>query len=97
VPEPGPAPGPLTTVLTTPADEPADWLRAGQALHRLLLHAASSWAFASIHTQPLEVPATRAALRTELRLSGIPQMVLQFGRAGVAPLTPRLPVHELLI
>src|ERR1039457_3236194 len=32
-----------TAVLVTAADGPADWLRAGQALHRLLLHAASRW------------------------------------------------------
>jgi nitroreductase len=97
VPEPAPATSPLTAVLTTPADGPADWLRAGQALHRLLLHAAGDWVFASIHTQPLEIPAIRAALRTELQLAGVPQMLLQFGRAGAAPLTPRLPVRDLLI
>ncbi len=35
----GPAPA-VTAVLLTPRDSRADWLRAGQALHRLLLHAA---------------------------------------------------------
>jgi hypothetical protein len=88
---------PTTAVLTTAGDEPIDWLHAGQALHRLLLHAASSWVFAAIHTQPLEIPAIRTALRTGLPLSGVPQMLLQFGRAGSAPLTPRRPVRELLI
>lgn len=34
----GPAPA-VTAVLLTPRDSRADWLRAGQALHRLLLHA----------------------------------------------------------
>jgi hypothetical protein len=89
---------PLTTaVLTTAGDGPVDWLRAGQALHRLLLHAASNWVFATIHTQPLEIPPIRAALRTELQLSGVPQVLVQLGRAGATLLTPRRPVRDLLI
>jgi nitroreductase len=87
---------PTTAVLTTAADRPVDWLRAGQALHRLLLHAASNWVFATIHTQPLEIAPIRAALRTQLHLSGVTQMLLQLGRAGVAPLTPRRPVREMV-
>jgi nitroreductase len=86
-----------TAVLTTPGDRPEDWLRAGQALYRLLLRAAAGWVFASMHTQPLEIAPIRAALRTRLQLPGVPQMLLQFGHAGIAPLTPRRPVHELLI
>ena len=48
-----------TAVLTTPGDTAADWLRAGQALQRLLLRAATRWVFASLQTQPLESPAHR--------------------------------------
>ena len=87
----------MTAVLTTRGDSPADWLRAGQALHRLLLHAASEWVFATLHTQPLELPPFRAAIRTQLRLPGVPQMLLQLGRARVAPLTGRRPASELLM
>jgi nitroreductase len=87
----------ITAVLTTAGDRPVDWLHAGQALHRLLLHAACSWVFTTIHTQPLEIAPIRAALRVQLQLSDVPQMLLQFGRAGSGPLTPRRPVHELLI
>jgi hypothetical protein len=61
------------------------------------VHAARNWVFATIHTQPLEIAPIRAAMRTELQLSGVPQMLLQLGRAGSAPLTPRRPVRELLI
>jgi hypothetical protein len=86
----------LTAVLTTRGDRPTDWLRAGQALHRLLLHAASEWVFATLHTQPLELPPLRAAVRTHLRLPGVPQMVLQLGRAHNAALTGRRPASELL-
>ncbi|HEU4423359.1 MAG TPA: nitroreductase [Pilimelia sp.] len=85
-----------TAVLTTGGDTPADWLRAGQALHRLLLRAASEWVFASLHTQALELVPIRAAIRAQLRLPGAPQMLLQLGRARIAPLTPRRPVGELI-
>jgi len=59
----GPAP-PVTAVLLTPGDGERDWLRAGQALHRLLLRAASRWVFARLNTQPLEDTATRTRVRT---------------------------------
>jgi hypothetical protein len=73
------------------------WRRIGQALHRLLLHAASEWVFATLHTQPLELPSLRAAIRTELRLPGVPQMLLQLGRAHIAALTGRRPPGDLLM
>jgi len=85
----------VTAVLTTAADTPADWLRAGQALHRLLLRAASRWVFASLQTQPLESPRYREEVRHLLALSGPPQMLLEFGRANSAPATPRRPQAEL--
>jgi DNA-binding GntR family transcriptional regulator len=85
-----------TAVLVTAADEPADWLRAGQALHRLLLHAASRWVFASLHSQLLELPALRVQIRTRLALPGAPQMLLQLGRAHTTAATPRRPPAEIL-
>jgi hypothetical protein len=47
--EGGGSPPAATGIVITPADSKADWLHAGQALHRLLLHAASRWVFASLH------------------------------------------------
>jgi len=85
----------VTAVLTTAADTPPDWLRAGQALHRLLLRAASRWVFASLQTQPLESPRHREEVRALLGLAGQPQMLLEFGRANVAHATPRRPQGEL--
>jgi hypothetical protein len=85
-----------TVILATAGDEPIDWLCAGQALHRVLLRAAGSWVFASLHSQPVEVPAVRRALRTRLRMAGAPQMVMQLGRAHTAPLTGRRPVGEVI-
>ena len=85
----GGAPPLATAVLLTVSDRRADWLRAGQALYRLLLHAASQWIFASLHTQPLEDAVTRGFMRSQLALPGYPQMLLQFGPATTASPTAR--------
>lgn len=90
---PGPA---VTAVLLTPGDSRADWLRAGQALHRLLLHAASRWVFASLYTQPLEAAPIRAVIRDRLALPGAPQMLLQLGVAHTTHATARRPPDELI-
>jgi hypothetical protein len=84
----------VTAVLTTAEDRRADWLRAGQALQRLLLHAATRWVFARVHTQPLENAVARALIRDELARDqalpgGHPQLLLQFGTAATAPATAR--------
>jgi hypothetical protein len=89
------APPAVTAVLTTPGDSAADWLRAGLALQRLLLHAATRWVFASMQSQPLESPAGRSQVRTLLQLPGQPQMLLELGRANTALATPRRPHSEL--
>jgi len=98
---PGPGPdGPppaATAVLVTPGDGRADWLRAGQALHRVLAHAATAWVSASLHTGPLEFPAIRDLIRVRLALPGAVQMVLQFGPAHSGMSSPRRPVPDLLI
>jgi hypothetical protein len=91
----GGAPPAATAVLLTSRDRRADWVRAGQALQRLLLHAASRWVFASLYTQPLENAATRGLIRERLALPGYPQMLLQFGPAGTAATTARRPPSEL--
>jgi len=85
----GGAPPSATAVLLTPGDRRTDWLRAGQALYRLLLHAASQWVFASLHTQPLEDPTTRELISSQLALPGHPQMLLQLGPATTASPTAR--------
>ncbi len=87
----------VTAILITVGDVRADWLCAGQALNRLLVHAASRWVFARMHTQPLESAPLRAEIRERLALPGVPQMVLQFGRADIAAATARRPASELLI
>ncbi|HBW21163.1 MAG TPA: hypothetical protein DEH11_20200 [Actinobacteria bacterium] len=91
------APAAATAVLITAGDGPADWLRAGQAMHRILLRAATAWVFGSLHTQPLEVQTVRALIRSRLALPGEPQMLLQLGLAHTTQATARRPPDELLI
>ena len=91
----GGPPSAATAVLLTTGDNRADWLRAGQALHRLLAHAASKWVFASLHTQPLENEPIRALIRDRLALPGSPQILLQLGRAHTTRATARRPPADL--
>jgi len=90
----GGAPPSATAVLLTLGDRRADWLRAGQALYRLLLHAASQRVFASLYTQPLEDAVTRDLISSQLALPGHPQMLLQLGPATTTSPTDRRPSDE---
>ena len=84
-------PAPVTAVLVTSGDRDEDWLHAGQALHRLLLRAASQWVFGNLQTQPLNVVWVRALIRQQLALPGWPQMLLQLGVARTTLSTGRRP------
>ena len=86
---------PQLTVLATRSNERADWLRAGQAMQRVLLTATMRGISASPLTQPLEVPD--AWLVRDPR-SGIehPQMILRIGYGLPVPPTPRRPVGDVL-
>lgn len=95
--QPGGEPPLATAVLMTPGDTELDWLRAGQALDRLLLRAAARWVFASLQSQPIESPRHRRAVGALAGGHGQPQLLLQFGRANTAPATPRRPQAELLV
>lgn len=83
------APPAVTAMLLTRGDSRGEWLRAGQALHRLLLHAASQWVSASLHTQALESEPVRSLIRQRLELTGHPQLMLQLGVTRSAPVTAR--------
>jgi nitroreductase len=91
-------PEPTVAVLTTDGDRPADWLRAGQALQRVLLTATMDGLGASYVNQPLELPDLRSRVRDELALPGFPQLILRFGRPveGWPAPTPRRPVRDIL-
>ncbi|GIH76744.1 Acg family FMN-binding oxidoreductase [Planobispora longispora] len=86
---------PRLAVLTTPGDGPADWLRAGQALQRLLLVATVHGLSASFLNQPLDLRDMRR--HTDPRHpGGHPQMIIRLGYGPAVPRAPRRPVPELL-
>ncbi|WJV44746.1 Acg family FMN-binding oxidoreductase [Streptomyces flavofungini] len=86
----------LMVVLTTPRDTRQDWLRAGQALQRVLLCAAGHEFAAGFHTQPLEFADLRALVRTLAPSGQHPQMVLRLGRINWQVRTPRRSPAEVL-
>jgi hypothetical protein len=88
---------PVLAVLGTARNGPAAWVAAGQALARVLLHAAACGVSASFLNQPCEVPLLRLRLRDVLGTAGWPQLVLRLGYPHAEPrATPRRPVHEVL-
>ena len=81
--------GQTLVLLATEADSTEHWLRAGEAMERLLLElTALDWQ-ASPLTQPLEDPLTRSELRDALSGGALPQMLLRIGRAAPTTATPR--------
>ncbi|MFI6802375.1 Acg family FMN-binding oxidoreductase [Streptosporangium canum] len=83
-------------VLTTPADAREDWITAGQALQRVLLHASAYDVHAAFHTQALETFHLREFLRQELLSSRYPQMIMRLGYTSDDSEGIRRPVAELL-
>ncbi|GAA2352267.1 Acg family FMN-binding oxidoreductase [Streptomyces violaceusniger] len=86
----------LATVLSTGCDRRDDWLRAGQGLQRVLLHAAAHHVSAAFHTQPLELPELREQLRPAAMTNHYQQVVLRLGYHAHPHPTPRRPVHDVL-
>ncbi len=71
---------PVLALLGTPGDRPADWLRAGEALQRLLLTACRAGIQAGYLNQPLQVAALRPDLQARFKTPGAVQMILRLGR-----------------
>ncbi len=90
------ATAPLLAVLGTAADDRRSWLRAGQALARVLLTACGQGLQASYLNQPLQVAALRPRLQ-QLVGEGFPQIVLRLGCPTAAiPAAPRRPVADVI-
>ncbi len=92
---PGGPPAPVTAVMVAPGEDEPSWLRAGQALQRVLLRAASQWVFARLQTQPLQSASVRAQLRGGLTPAGSPQLLLELGVVRSSHPTARRPASEL--
>ncbi|MER6623949.1 hypothetical protein [Streptomyces sp. NPDC000931] len=85
----------LVTLLASDRDDPLTWLRSGQALQRMLLHAAGYGVMAAFHTQPLEVPRLRTRIRQTLTAGQFPQMILRFGHPPCVRALPRRALAEV--
>ena len=86
---------PALLVLTTECDMRRDWARAGQALQRVLLLAASHGLAASYFNQPTELPELRQQL-SHLCGGGHAQIVFRLGTPIEADGTPRRAVSTIL-
>ncbi|MFB7914793.1 nitroreductase [Streptomyces sp. NPDC056061] len=87
---------PQLALLTTPGDHSLDWLRAGQALERVLLVATLHNVSTSFSTQPVEWPDLRWLLRDPVFGSGHAQMIVRLGYGPTGPHTPRRPMSQVL-
>lgn len=87
---------PQIALLGTEADLAVDWLRAGQAMERVLLQATLDGLATSVISQPLEWPELRHLTRDPNSKMGFVQMILRFGYGPSGPVTPRRPVTEVL-
>ncbi|MFF8864757.1 Acg family FMN-binding oxidoreductase [Streptomyces sp. NPDC015139] len=87
---------PHVALLGTAHDGPADWLRAGQALERVLLQATVDGLVASMTSQPLEWTEIRWAVRDPLSDMAHVQMVLRLGYGPEGPPSPRRSVADVL-
>ncbi|UBU11307.1 Acg family FMN-binding oxidoreductase [Nonomuraea gerenzanensis] len=88
-------PRPRLAALFTRQDGPRDWLRAGQALQRVLLTATAHGVAASLFSQPLDL---RAPQHRGDRVGpfGHVQMLARFGYGPPVGQVPRRPVSEVV-
>ncbi|MCK2220165.1 hypothetical protein MF672_041165 [Actinomadura sp. ATCC 31491] len=86
---------PQLAALFTRGDGPRDWLRAGQALQRVLLTATAKGVAASLFSQPLDLrPAQHRGDVTGP--FGHVQMLIRLGYGPPVPRVPRRPVPDVL-
>ena len=76
---------PLIGVLGTAGDTPSDWLSAGSAMQRVLLHATAQGLGAAFLNEPVHDLRVRDALRSMSFSSGAPQAILRFDFGDDAP------------
>ena len=83
-------------LICTTTDSPTDWLRAGEALERVLLEITRHGFTASPLTQVTEVPSARTQLRQDLDLLSYPHVLLRIGRAAPTPASRRRRLVDML-
>ncbi|GIE90957.1 Acg family FMN-binding oxidoreductase [Actinoplanes regularis] len=81
-------------------DEPLAWLRAGEALSAGWLTATENGISVVPHSAPIEVIATRQAMRAMIASTGYPYLVLRLGTIDPAdtgtPRTSRQPAEQII-
>lgn len=87
---------PQLAVLATRYDGPIEWLRAGQALERVLLEATAHGISTSLLNQVIEHEELRWQVNDPLGPWQRPQAVLRFGYGPPVPPTPRRPITDVL-
>jgi nitroreductase len=86
----------LATLVTYGADGPEQWLRAGQALQRVLLEATRCGLATSLFTQPLEDPELRDLFRDHDELTSV-QVALRIGYGHMMAASPRRPAEQVIV
>jgi nitroreductase len=89
-------PYPTIVILATEGDDPAAWVRAGQALQRVLLTATWLNLATTPISQPIEIPVIRESL-TDTGHGVWAQMILRVGYGRPASATPRRPLADVLL
>jgi hypothetical protein len=84
-------------LLGTLDDRSEAWLRAGEALEHVLLEVTRQGYVASPLTQIVEIPATRARLRFDLRLDMHPHILMRVGRAPKTPASRRRHLEDVIV
>ncbi|MGI5517269.1 Acg family FMN-binding oxidoreductase [Streptomyces sp. CA-106131] len=87
---------PHLALVGTAGDGPEDWLRAGQAMERVLLLATMHGLSTSLTSHALEWSDLRWLVRDPTTAMGYVQMVLRLGYGPPVRATPRRPVEEVL-
>jgi nitroreductase len=87
---------PQLAVLSTAQDEPADWLRAGQALQRVLLAATAHGLSASFLYQSIELRDMRGESASPWPWPENPQIVIRLGYGRQQAAAPRRPLDDVL-
>lgn len=93
---PAPRSAGIVCLLTTGADSPQDWVRAGQALQRVLLTCATCGVAVALHSQPLELDWLRKLVRGQVSDGAYPQLILRLGLVIQTAIGVRRPPAEVL-
>ncbi len=89
---------PVLAVLGTDVDDARIWLKAGQAMERVLLTAEANGVAVSHLNQPIEIEDLRSRLATIVgHESGFPQLLLRLGYGPEVPHTPRRDLQSFLL